>query len=530
MYLNRILKLAFITSVVINMNSCIETNKNSMPNLSDTTIGNLILDTLGNIEKLQQINSLIIQSQGRRFELDQYVEPGVANPNPAGFSMTSYFDIANDRLRINADYQRQVMQTLNLIIDGRLGVITGHDSRFRASDTQPMSSDRWAATRREYSLLNPHIAFRHQLIHQLWQYLGEEELHGESFHVLVLDDDVAPIKLYINTQSGTIDKLTTMETDHLRRDVVIEVNYDDWSTVEGGIAFPNSLSLSFDGNVVHEETRTFIEINSSLSPYFSSWPENLTPTYDETLAKWGKSRHQVYQMMGAMGYPRAGQDLEIEAEELAPGVFHIRGSDHHSLVVKQSSRIVVVEAPLHELRSERVIAWIKSHFPNIPITHVISTHHHSDHAGGLRTYAATGAIIIAHQKAEAFYRDIFQRPSVLQPDTLTSTTLQPVLNTIDDGQPYRLDDHALPITVYPIANAHAVDMVMIFVENAGVLFIADIYSPYVGAPVGAGGRLLQSNIKEHGLNVKIIAGGHGGTIDYQSFNQLLDMETVNQNK
>jgi hypothetical protein len=38
-----------------------------------------------------------------------------------------------------------------------------------------------------------------------------------------------------------------------------------------------------------------------------------------------------------------------------PGVYHVTGSTHHSLVVEMNDYIVVVEPPLYEERSQAVI-------------------------------------------------------------------------------------------------------------------------------------------------------------------------------
>ena len=49
---------------------------------------------------------------------------------------------------------------------------------------------------------------------------------------------VSPVKLYVNAATGYIAKLSTMETDPLRRDVAIEVMFDNWAPAQGGLAFP----------------------------------------------------------------------------------------------------------------------------------------------------------------------------------------------------------------------------------------------------------------------------------------------------
>src|SRR5439155_1503288 len=79
--------------------------------------------------------------------------------------------------------------------------------------------------------------------------------------------------------------------------------------------------------------------------------------------------------------------------QLAPGVFFLGGGTHNSLAIEQTNGIVIVEPPLYDERSDAVIAWASAQFPGKPITHLVITHFHDDHSGGLRAYVALGATI-----------------------------------------------------------------------------------------------------------------------------------------
>ena len=41
--------------------------------------------------------------------------------------------------------------------------------------------------------------------------------------------------------------------------------------------------------------------------------------------------------------------------------------------------------------------------PNKPIKYLINTHHHFDHASGIRTYAAEGITIVTHEINRPYY-------------------------------------------------------------------------------------------------------------------------------
>ena len=65
--------------------------------------------------------------------------------------------------------------------------------------------------------------------------------------------------------------------------------------------------------------------------------------------------------------------------------------------------VAVVEAPQNEARSLVVIAEVRRLIPNQPIRYVVNTHHHFDHAGGLRTYMAQSTTVVTHQGNRDFY-------------------------------------------------------------------------------------------------------------------------------
>ncbi len=64
-----------------------------------------------------------------------------------------------------------------------------------------------------------------------------------------------------------------------------------------------------------------------------------------------------------------------------------------------------MEAPQHEARSLAVLAEAKRLVPGKPVRYVLTTHHHFDHAGGLRTYVAEGATVVTHQSNVPLFRE-----------------------------------------------------------------------------------------------------------------------------
>ena len=103
----------------------------------------------------------------------------------------------------------------------------------------------------------------------------------------------------------------------------------------------------------------------------------------------------------ALTVPRAVQraqvpPVRVETEQLAEGVWLLGGGSHNSVAVEFRDHVVVIEAPLNEERSLAVIEEVMNLAPTKPIRFIVTTHHHWDHLGGLRTYVHEGATVITH--------------------------------------------------------------------------------------------------------------------------------------
>jgi glyoxylase-like metal-dependent hydrolase (beta-lactamase superfamily II) len=135
---------------------------------------------------------------------------------------------------------------------------------------------------------------------------------------------------------------------------------------------------------------------------------------------------------------------------------------------------------------------------------------------------AEGATVVLGEAAVDYFSDIFPAASTILPDALAENPAPAIMEGVPADGSVTIADGTYPIEVYPIANSHAEDMVIVYVGGAGVVFVSDLYSPNPAAEsAGAGGELLNNRITELGLAVSTIVGGHGGSIAYEDFEGLL---------
>lgn len=205
--------------------------------------------------------------------------------------------------------------------------------------------------------------------------------------------------------------------------------------------------------------------------------------------------------------------ITVTADQLTPGVFYLKGGTHHSVAIEQANSVVVVEAPLNEARSEAVIAKIKEIIPNKPITYLVNTHQHFDHAGGLRTYVDEGATIVTSKINQSYYQKIWANPHTINPDRLALSKKTAKFKTFTDK--LVLPDATHPVEIHQIAGSgHDDGFALVYLPKDKVLVEADAYTPVAAnAPLPSSPNPysvnLYDNVKRLKLDVEQIAALHG---------------------
>jgi len=143
---------------------------------------------------------------------------------------------------------------------------------------------------------------------------------------------------------------------------------------------------------------------------------------------------------------------------LAPGGWLARGGTHNSFVIEMADHLVVLEPPFFEGRSEGVIAAAKKSAPGKPIRHMVLSHFHDDHMGGVRTYAAEGAIVVVHSSAGDYIRAVLGQRRTLEPDRLEiarrdDRQSQPAVLLVEDA--IALTDGTREVKLYHAPNIHS---------------------------------------------------------------------------
>ncbi len=205
--------------------------------------------------------------------------------------------------------------------------------------------------------------------------------------------------------------------------------------------------------------------------------------------------------------------VQVTSTQLAPGVWHLTGGSHHSVVVEFADNIAVIEAPLSEERSLAVMAEARKLVPNKPIRYVLTTHHHFDHTGGLRTYAAEGVTIVTHASNVPYFEKTLVAPATVAPDAQSTAQKAPLFQAVSNT--FELTDGKQKIAVYATGgDTHTNEYTLIYLPGSRILVEGDAFSPGpADAPVPPmpppNAVKLYEEIGRLKLNVATIAPIHG---------------------
>lgn len=197
-------------------------------------------------------------------------------------------------------------------------------------------------------------------------------------------------------------------------------------------------------------------------------------------------------------------------------------ADYVQLVVNFTDGILVTDAAPH--RSRILLQWVKENF-NKPITHVVPSHHHRDHAGGVPDYVAAGAVLVVPEVAKDFYSEV-NRGNVK-------------FATYNETDPFILKDNIVQFrSAWREENPHARDWSYGIATSACpsdneeiAAFIADVWSPAPNTTEGDAVRFdagyarqwldiaVQDGLPRHA----VVVGAHGGVTTTDRLESLINI-------
>jgi glyoxylase-like metal-dependent hydrolase (beta-lactamase superfamily II) len=237
----------------------------------------------------------------------------------------------------------------------------------------------------------------------------------------------------------------------------------------------------------------------------------------EALARSGASRLDATQPVFVADFSVSARDgfrfRPPRLRELAPGVHVAQGFDFSDIgFISTDEGIVAIDAGTTEETARSALQALRR-VTSRPITHVILTHAHWDHIGGLGALLESNPQVIAQA---AFAEE-------LRIVNATGVPFRYFFGTTGSGRRYDVQPHHLvraPETVtaggtrlvlYPARGGETADALLIHVPDRGVLFVGDAFMPYLGAPFVAEGSaegLFETMALIRSLQPRVLVHGH----------------------
>ncbi len=279
-----------------------------------------------------------------------------------------------------------------------------------------------------------------------------------------------------------VERIETWFDNPVLGDMQLEASFSDYKDF-GGVKFPTRIVHRSGGYPLLDLTITDVKINPSVAIEVPDAIRQAKP-------------------------PASGP---IQPEKLSDGVWMLPGYAR-SVAVEFSDHVVIVDAPETDERSLAVMDAVRKAVPGKPIKHVINTHSHFDHAGGLRAYAAEGVTIITHRDNIPFYEQVWANPRTIKPDRLARSSRKAVFEGVIGSR--MLSDGTRTLAIYHYAgNMHNAGMLMVYLPKEKILIEADSFTPpnNPNLPPNGVANLIQfyDSVQRLRLDVEQIVPTHG---------------------
>ena len=332
--------------------------------------------------------------------------------------------------------------------------------------------------RRRYARMVPQMLLLDALDHrQTIRYLGRRSIDGLDRDTVTysLPEGVS-LSLYIDPGTRRPVAVEYLLDMPARGDTTVRWKYDAWRTVATIGAYPQGYEITLGGRLLKKVRYTFIRAG-----------------VDRDLLRLPD--HFVLPALPDVDGDRV-EPAQPRIRELADGVYVVPNirAGFHPLIVEFADFLAVVDAPagyfeLQQLPArnwatgetsssvgQRLLEVMQRDFPGKPPRYVVLTHHHGDHAGGIRPFIAAGATVIAApQTLPVIERTVAARVS-LNPDALSGR------EELAKSEPVvaekRIADAGNEMLVINVgANPHVEGMLVVWLPRQKLLYQSDLYMP-----------------------------------------------------
>jgi glyoxylase-like metal-dependent hydrolase (beta-lactamase superfamily II) len=413
-------------------------------------------------------------------------------------------------------------RTYTEIVTPTAGYVVGNDAtngrlpKRTVKGTQPehtMSGRRLTATLRE--LERPFIILEMKRDPDRVSAVDDQKVGGKTYPAAQYRDDYGSYIVIFDPATNLPARVRTLDWDALEGDSVYDAEYSDWRDVSGvKIAF--LMHYTLNGMKVADLKLSNVAINPNFPPKTFEIPQAML----SAAAKPAPANATPYQWIIRRQFSgfyydsdaKYTDDLDsLKLVDVATNVSQTQGGTHNTLFIATNTYLMAVEAPNDDGQAIQSIDMAKKRYPGKPIRYVVLTHHHVDHVGGMRTYAAEGATIVVGKGDGEYIRKALVRPETLNPDAPKKAFTPKVVEV--EGK-WSVNDGGREVDAYVIENPHVSPMLIVFLPDAKLGIITDLYVPGAPPPSNTEVAALVKGVDKWGIKPERFAGGHGSVGPY----------------
>ena len=170
--------------------------------------------------------------------------------------------------------------------------------------------------------------------------------------------------------------------------------------------------------------------------------------------------------------PTQAAERRAEAKKIADKVWDVRIGGNGGAVIEFADHLVMFEAYNNEADTFARLDVADALVPGKKVTHVIVTHHHFDHSGGLRAAVSRGLTIVARRGNEGIFREMVARPAPNFPDALARNPQPLKFLAVDEH--LALDDGTMRVDVYhAVGHLHMAEAVFAYIPGPRIFLEGD---------------------------------------------------------
>jgi glyoxylase-like metal-dependent hydrolase (beta-lactamase superfamily II) len=503
------------------------------------------INAMGGAEAIAKVKTVEVRGTVKHWEPEQSEVPGGAPRFAAESNFRTIADSASGTVRRdwekNFAYPAPRTYKFSEIVTPDAGFVYGVDSTGRNSQSQKMSppghsmsSLRLAATQRELRRVSPGLLIAMKNNPSRVTPAGTLRAGGANLAALAYEERNVRYLVGFDPATGLPARIRTQDYDNIWGDVDYDLVLSEWRDF-GGVKVATRQQYELNGRLVEDKHLAYVQPNAPVPAGHFDVPAALRanaakPATGNVPYQWVIRRQFIGTYMDSENRSYdASVAKGLRLQELAPGVQHVVGGSHNSLLVEMSDHLIVFDAPVSDEQSNWVIQAAKDKYPGKPIKTLVLTHHHMDHAGGLRGYLANGANLVVGQGAGAHYRKVLAAPYSRNPD-LRGRDLSGV-QIIEVADRHVMSDGKRQVSAHMVENPHAKSTLIGYVPDAELGFVTDIWSPGRDPLPGKITPPLLSvvqAVRKAGIQPTRFAGGHGSMADYRALANLAGQSSTGQ--